>query len=100
WAGITPNAQLAKIKQDIDLDLVSSLGFGVDKKFLPHLTLARTKKNSQSVATLARKFEGRLFGRFMVTDLILYQSKLQPTGVIHTPLEVITLKKSQDPALE
>ena len=64
-----------------------------DKRVKPHLTIGRLK-NAPGAADLLAKHSSADFGpiSFRVTDLVIYESKLTPSGSIYTQLYIAKLK--------
>jgi len=93
WAGIESPPELAALAGRIDKSLVSC---GVPREvrpFAPHLTLARFKQThlSLSLRSQSEKFGDRSFGKQMVTDFHLVESKLKSTGPEYTTLRSFPL---------
>lgn len=85
WAGLTPNPDLSNLKQAVDAALFRELSLPVEKRFTPHLTLARLKCDA-SVAALIKERANHDFGRFRATEYHLMKSELHPRGAIHSSL--------------
>ena len=90
WVGVEKgNEALCTLAREIDEQLVR-LGFKQEKRFHPHLTIARMRKPcvinhilEQSIATDTFKAEA----------IVLFKSTLTPQGPIYEPLERYPLKK-------
>ena len=65
-----------------------------DRPFHPHLTLARVQnfERSSQLSPILQRYQNRLFGEFLVTQLHLYQSQLQRGGSVYTILRSVTLQ--------
>jgi 2'-5' RNA ligase len=98
WVGLLPTLQehglhLAELFQRINNDL-AEVGFkNEQKKFKPHLTIARVK------APLSRRF-GEEFAKLSFEgdeidfgEIVLMQSTLKPTGAVYTPLYKVILNQ-------
>lgn len=87
WAGITPKEPLQHIAKRLETDL-EPLGFPREgRAYNPHLTLARIKaKPPRELKQLAETHESTSFGKQTVDRVILYQSVLEKSGPIYTPL--------------
>jgi len=89
WLGAKGDLEtIAILKRCLD-DRLQLTGFEADqKRFTPHLTLARVKDPNacgQMVESHLRSdFQT---ARFQVSEIVLYESKLQPAGSIYTALE-------------
>ena len=93
WAGVSPEEPLLLIAEELEKTL-EPLGFPRERRaFHPHLTLARIKaKPPAELKQIADAHETQSFGTQTVDTVIFYQSELQPTGPVYTPLSTITLE--------
>jgi len=59
-------------------------------RFRPHVTLARLREpwSSGALETFRQEIEGWEFPSWPVRRCVLYQSRLEPAGAVHTPLYV------------
>ncbi|MCZ6691699.1 MAG: RNA 2',3'-cyclic phosphodiesterase [Planctomycetota bacterium] len=90
WTGVRdPAHALQVLARSIDLGLRP---LGVDKgkgEFHPHITLARVRGRSGDLTErLDDPFEG---GEQEVGAIVLFQSELEPSGAIHTPIARVAL---------
>lgn len=87
WAGLSEGvAELIELQQDLDTAL-STCGFEREKKaFRGHLTLARFRKRVDpgKLQSSLQELGGIRIGQWTVTDLILFQSELRPSGAVYT----------------
>jgi RNA 2',3'-cyclic 3'-phosphodiesterase len=94
WLGIEATDELVKLKKEID-KAVTHLGFIPDNKvFCPHLTLGRfapRQKVSPALYTALKKMQITKPFTYYVSKLILFESKLSPTGPRHYPIDVFPL---------
>jgi 2'-5' RNA ligase len=92
WAGVEGAEPLGEMAAALDAGL-APLGFAAEAKaFHPHLTLARVKfKPDRSLTDLFEQYDGHEFGRQLVETVVLYQSDLQHTGPMYTPLATVEL---------
>ncbi len=85
WAGVQPAEPLISLKRKIDTCLISC-GLAPDnRKFSPHVTLARL--NNPPMQRLTSFLAGNAFlgfEEFAVNSFQLYSSKLSNKGAIHT----------------
>jgi 2'-5' RNA ligase len=85
WVGLTESAPLLELQQGVEQALV---GAGIppdERKFSPHLTLARLKETPPAkVAVLEERFKDFGAPPFVVTEFYLYSSVLTRSGAIHT----------------
>ncbi len=90
WIGIgDERGRLFELHRDLQKEL-SPLGFPTeDREFRPHLTLGRVKadKDKRRVSLLLEEIKGREFGRMEVKELVLYESRLKPSGAEYHDLE-------------
>ncbi len=93
WVGLTQGAnETTTLANSINLEF-GELGFSNDKRFHPHLTLARIKEsvNMTTDSELFKKFE-TVAGTLMdVNHLTLVGSELRPSGAVYTPLHIYPL---------
>jgi len=84
WAGLEPTEELKRLKRKIDTRLISC-GLPPDnRKFAPHITLARL--NTTSLGRITSFLAGNAFvefDEFMVDSFHLYSSKLSAKGAQH-----------------
>jgi len=95
WAGLKCDEKpLAEILQSVE-SLASSLGFPAEKrKFIPHLTLARLKKErsvDQELKKLLTGHRNSIFAASVFRELVLYESVLKRTGAEYKKVEVVKL---------
>lgn len=84
WAGVEPKEPVIELQREIDKELFK-IGFEREKKFHPHITIARVKKlfnSKRLMATLKdiKKEEIPL----KISSIVLYQSQLTPQGPIYS----------------
>ncbi len=95
WVGVQDEDQiLAKLQQNIELEL-ERIGFSREQRpFSPHLTLARIKF-AKHIEDLLEKFQTRSFSpqNFQAHEIIVMRSELQTSGAIYTPLKTIQLNE-------
>jgi 2'-5' RNA ligase len=93
WAGLTYPPVLQELSEKID-ESTKTIGFPVEKRCLsPHLTLARIKEGGdrkiiRKTLELLLQYPENCFGIFVVSHLVLFESKLQPGGSIYTPISI------------
>ncbi len=94
WVGIDKNKEkLIEMQKFIDQKLFEDFNFKKEKRFEPHLTVARVKflKEKQKIINVISKFENRKFGEFKVEKVRLKKSILMPKGPIYTTVGEICL---------
>ena len=90
WIGTDTGAdRLSGLAQDIDGQL-ESLGFRKEKRFHPHLTIGRIKKECSIDAILGAEFSTEPFS---VQQLILFKSTLTPQGALYDSLATFELAR-------
>ena len=93
WAGIGAGTEaLASIRKGLD-ERLDKLGFGDDKDFRAHITLARVKKvlHKGALKSLIKNNHDNLFGKFRVERVSLMESLLGKTGAAHSEIASFTL---------
>ena len=95
WCGIRCNLKATDQLKTIIEDFTSQFGINRDeRKFKPHLTLARIKKNKKIPGELVDFFKNKIetnFGSGYFDKIILYESELTPKGSIYTELNSLLL---------
>jgi RNA 2',3'-cyclic 3'-phosphodiesterase len=95
WFGCSLGAELIQLKKQLDLSLMQ-FGFQPEKReFSPHMTLGRVKfmRSVNMLDQLISQYEGTVFQRQQVHEIILYESTLTPGGSIYTPLHRFPLQQ-------
>ncbi len=94
WAGVdeTSAEVLGLLHRALQRDLVK---IGVEKErrpFRPHVTLARVKsEESRSFEELLTPLEAVSFGKSFIKDLILFESRLEPSGARYEVVDRFSL---------
>lgn len=93
WLGVRDDGETVQIASSVE-DEFSKLGYEREKrKFSPHLTIARLREPDRSSELsslhLSRKFEPIAFE---VDEIVLYESRLQPSGSEYSRLKRFSLK--------
>jgi 2'-5' RNA ligase len=93
WVGFFGD-ELARLAANIDRALLA-LGISAEpREFTPHLTIGRWRPVDRSAPNLKQElhlWRDRDFGATIVDRLSLFQSVLEPTGAVYSPLKVIKL---------
>lgn len=92
WLGVKEGYQnFLSLAQTIH-NVIESLGFEKENRFIPHLTLGRVKsgRNKNELLVTIRKLEDMEIGRMRLDKIKLFQSKLSPSGPIYE--EVFTIE--------
>lgn len=91
WAGLKESSNLQCLQRAVT-EKVTSLGFKRDRDgFTPHITLARIR-GGQSLEKFIEISQGRRFGEFTASDLVLYRSRTNPDGPRYQALERFSLR--------
>ena len=94
WGGLTEGAAaLAALAAAIDR-AVAPLGFPSESRpFSAHLTIGRVRSpRGTGPLTGAVSAGVRPFGSWTATAVVLYQSRLHPSGAVHTPVTTHPLR--------
>lgn len=87
WAGVTPHEPLKALHNKID-QAIARAGVAPDQRaYLPHITLARLKRGSGSIAALLERSGGLTSAPFRVDSFCLYESQLTPDGAVYSIVE-------------
>jgi RNA 2',3'-cyclic 3'-phosphodiesterase len=87
WAGVQPVAPMTDLQKALQKRL-EKLGFVKEnRKFHPHITLARFKREAGSVEALLTEHGEQVFGEFPVTEFVLFDSKPGPTGSVYRVIQ-------------
>jgi len=93
WVGIEHGDPIAAIAQEID-EKLSKLGFKrEERKFSPHLTIARVKtsRNKDKLLQIIEKYRDAEFSDMKIGSLKLKKSDLTPNGPIYTTLKEVKI---------
>jgi len=89
WAGIEDaSSGMASLHGLLDAGL-AGMGFKEeDRRFQPHVTLARVKftRDAEALRRLAEPHRAEDFGRQHAAEVVVYSSQLTPDGPVYTPL--------------
>lgn len=94
WIGFQENRErFIEMQRMVDKNLVP-LGFDSDKRFHPHLTIARVKsqKGKGKLKVFINKNKERSFGKLKVGSVELKKSVLSPKGPTYSTIEEVKLK--------
>lgn len=87
WAGVTPHDQLKALHKKLDQACVRA-GLEPERRtYSPHITLARLKRSSGSVAGLLGSAGGVTSEPFSVEAFALFESQLTPDGAHYSIVE-------------
>ena len=87
WIGIENNKKLMKLNDEINIGLKDA-GFRLeDRPFRPHITLGRIKsiRNTDILRSSLEKYQDAFIQEVPVREVILFESKLKPSGPEYRP---------------
>ena len=90
WLGVKQGSEtVTYLAKSLNREL-KSLGFAVDNRFHPHLTLGRLRMpmNLQPLKSVLHKYDTIDGATMNVNEITVMQSQLHPNGAIYTPLKV------------
>ena len=88
YIGLSSNSELSKFHSELEQEL-SGFGFKEeDRRFIPHITVARVKKRIHIKETLPITQS-----IFDITQIGLIKSELRPKGSVYTPVKLFKLEK-------
>lgn len=92
WLGIEQDQPLRKLHQELDGRL-EQIGLAKDNRpFAPHLTLGRARGILRNAGAILTPRQPGLDLELPVDQLILFQSRLLPSGARHLPRKVVRLQ--------
>lgn len=85
WVGMTGSKQLMALQRQVELALIDAGIPPEDRKFSPHVTIARLRETpARLVMALEEKEKGFASNPFPVAEFHLYSSILTSSGASHT----------------
>lgn len=96
WAGLKKSRALIQLQKQVEQACVEA-GFDPDdRSYTPHITIGRVKSCSKKeVNSFINQHKQLRLDPFSVDKFILFESKLDPEGARHTPLERFGLIQQQ-----
>lgn len=94
WIGIEHCEKLVKLNNEINIGL-NDAGFKLEvRPFKPHITLGRIKsiKNPAALRSALEKYQDTFIQEVPVTEVILFESILKPSGPEYRPEGKFSLK--------
>jgi RNA 2',3'-cyclic 3'-phosphodiesterase len=93
WTGIEPSDRLKKLNELIISGLRNLNIDPGDKPFNPHLTLGRIKhlNDKDSFKILIQQYQNTDIQKIPVTEVVLFESILLPTGPVYKPIIKVQL---------
>jgi RNA 2',3'-cyclic 3'-phosphodiesterase len=95
WIGLSDEkGSLAQINQPLETGC-EKIGFAREKgEFKPHLTIARLREPQKSRDLVWRHLETKFEPvEFEVAEIVIYESRLQPTGSVYSVVSKFKLEK-------
>jgi len=95
WLGVDKEAgeRLIRLAEDEIPSRLVDLGFKPDKKFVPHITLFRIKKQTpMSISSVISRYVDKTFGSDTINKIQLLKSELRPSGPVYTDLHTVIAK--------
>jgi len=98
WLGVHGIEPLLKMHTALDQNLLVASISPEKRKYSPHLTLARVRRQAEDAKVHAAgktlsQFKVDSLGEFTIDTVRLYQSDLTPKGSLYTPLLTVPLNK-------
>ena len=88
YVGLSHNSELSQFQNELENDL-HSLGFeNENRRFIPHISIARVKKGINIIETVP--ITPSIFD---ITQIGLIKSELKPEGSVYTPVKLFKLEK-------
>ncbi len=96
WLGVEPEAPLQQLYKNCQVRLGAGGVATETRPFFPHLTIGRLRQRGTDLTQLSKQFEQTLIGPLPITQMVLYESRLQPNGAEHIPLLAVNFAKTTD----
>lgn len=91
WVGLDGGAALLDLQQTLARE-VAGLGLSLEERaFHPHLTLGRCHDRTPPARDLLAPYRDLDCGQFSIERIVLYESRLDPSGAQHLPRAVVPL---------
>lgn len=85
WVGMDPGNTLIRLQQEVELALIDAGIAPDERRFSPHITLARLKETAPGMVLRFETTHAALAcAPFQVTEFILFSSVLTHQGAIHS----------------
>lgn len=100
WMGCSEPSKLVGIKKHIDRELAGE-GFDPEKgRYTPHLTLGRVRQGNEihDLAGIIKQYKNTVFMDHHFGELILFESRLKPSGPDYIPLHRFSLNLFKSPS--
>jgi 2'-5' RNA ligase len=91
WAGLAPHEPLQALHKKVDHACVRAGVAPEGRAYHPHITLARLKRGSGSMAGAVEASSGLTSPHFQIDRFSLFESTLTPDGAVYSAIERYTL---------
>jgi 2'-5' RNA ligase len=94
WIGIGNSEKLFQLN-DLIITGLKDTGFKFEERqFNPHITLGRVKsiKDTEALKSAVDRYQNAFIQEVRVSEVILYESILKPTGPVYKPIGKFSLK--------
>jgi 2'-5' RNA ligase len=93
WLGLQDDTNSLKKIYDLLENECEKIGFRKEKRnFKPHLTIARIRQPEKSFELAKKHLENEFEPvGFEVSEIVIYESKLQPSGSVYFPVKRISI---------
>jgi len=95
WAGILDvSGKMSELHDLLEGELADLGLHSEDRRFKPHLTLARIAylPDARAFRQAAEAHKDRLFGTQQASEIVVYSSKLTPSGPVYSPMSRASLE--------
>jgi 2'-5' RNA ligase len=98
WLGVTGGPLVAL--QEVLEERLQLAGIPREERaFFPHLTLGRSRGGPLPAREILEKYRDFVCGTLQVDKMVLFESRLQPSGAVHLPIKTVLLEgEKQGPA--
>jgi len=98
WAAVSGDSPLIDLQRQLSEQLAEA-GFELGHSgFLPHITIARFRKQAGSVVSLLDEHGNDRFGSIPVTEFVLFESTPGHSGSVYTVIDRFPLSLDETPA--
>jgi 2'-5' RNA ligase len=91
WLGLGDNEPLRNLYAALESELEETGIPAEERGFKPHLTLGRARRRLPPAQEILKAYHDFSGGTMPADRLILFESRLQPSGALHLPLKSVTL---------
>jgi 2'-5' RNA ligase len=91
WLGIREGEPLMALQAALAQSLEKAGLPREDRPFSPHLTLGRCRESVPAARAILEKHRETVCGTLQVERIVLFESRLQPSGAVHLPRKTVFL---------